>query len=90
MRRCKTYPLHHILQQLPRIPSPLGARLRAQVNQVPGIMIPLAQDLRLGVMQERDHLVEVTLPTLDRQLIVEPPGSAAKQHPPAIKIVTRW
>ena len=53
-------------------------------------MVPLAQDLGFRVMQERDHLVKVALPALGRKLIVEPPRSAAQQHPPAIKIVTRW
>lgn len=50
----------HVLDTLARIAFATGCRLGADVHEVVGLVIASAHDLELGVVQQREELVEET------------------------------
>lgn len=80
----QTHPRHHILQQPRGVPASLRVGLGAQVDEVPGVVVAVAQHGGLGVVQQRQDLVKVAAPALGRQLEVEPPQAAPELRPPAV------
>jgi hypothetical protein len=86
----ETNPRHHILQQPRRVPAALRVGFGAQVHEVPGLVVAVAEHLGLGVVQQRHDLAEQPLLALGRQLEVEPPRAAAQLRPPAVEVFAGW
>src|SRR5437773_4039060 len=67
----------HLVNQFLRIPPPSPAGLRADVDEVVRLVVAVAQDLRLSLVQHGEELVVVSLPALRGKLVVESPHTAA-------------
>lgn len=82
-----TYPVDHSLEKLASVATASGVRLGAQVHEIIGILLPITQDLGLGVVEQRHELAEVALPALGRQLQVEPPHARAEESQPVVRML---
>ena len=79
-----------MLDQLPRISLSTRRRLAAQVDEIVGIVVSLTHYVLLGVVQEREELLEEALLAFDRELVVESPEATAEYGPEAIDVCSGW
>ena len=74
----------HILNQLGRVPAPAPAGLGAQVDEVVAVVVAVAHDVALGVVQQGQQLAVIAAAALGRQLPIEAPHAAAQRRPPVV------
>lgn len=74
-----SYSINHGLQELASVASTPRMGLRSQVHEVVGIVVSLAQYFGLGVVEQWQKFVVVTLSSFGRELEVEPPHTASEQ-----------
>jgi hypothetical protein len=81
--------LGDILNELSGVPLATGFRTGAQVDEVPGVVVALAQNGFLDVVQDGQEFSEETLATFAGQLVLEAPHAAADHGPEAVHILAR-
>jgi len=86
----RTYLLSHILDQLPRIPLPPRGCFRADVHEIPRLVVALGEHVVLGVVQQRQEFVEEALFAFGGELVVEAPQAAAENGAPVVHVFARW
>ena len=74
----------HVLDQLRRIPPAAAAGLGAQVDEVVAVVIAVAHDIVLGVVQQGQQLLVVSPAALGGELPREAPQAAAQRRPPIV------
>ena len=84
-----TYLLGGILNQGFRIPFASRARFRANVDEIPGVVVVFAEDVMFGVMQQGEELVEKALLAFFGELPVET-VHAAPEHGAEVVHVFVW
>ena len=60
----KAYLMDGVFNQRFRVPSPSRSRSSTNVDEIPGITVIFAENLALGIVQEREKLGEETFPAL--------------------------
>jgi hypothetical protein len=81
--------LRHVLDQLASVSFATGFGARAQVDQVPRVVVAVAQHGFLDVVQLQQELVEEALAALARELVVQAPHAAADHRPESVHVFTR-
>ncbi len=78
------------MQQPRGVPAALGVGLGAEVDQVPGVVVTVAEHGGLGVVQQGQDLLEEARFALGGEAEVEPPDAAAEDGPPAVEVLAGW
>ena len=61
----------------------------AEVDQVVALVVSLAKDITLGVVEKRQEFGEEASTTIARELIVKTPESAAEERAPGVGVFAR-
>ncbi len=72
-----------------RIASAPGFRFRADVDEVPGVVVVLAEDVVFGVVQQGEELVEEALLALLGELPVEAEHAAPEHGAEVVHVFVR-
>ena len=83
------YLLGGILDQTLRVPFPPRARLRANVDEVPGIGVVAAEDVVFGVVQQGEELVEEALLAFLGEFPVEAEHAAPEHGAEVVHVFVR-
>lgn len=75
------------MQQPRGVPPALRVGLGAEVDQVPGVVVAVAEDGGLGVVEQRQDLLEEARFALGREPEVELPDAAPEDRPPSVEVL---
>lgn len=84
-----TYLLGGVLDQTFRVAFPPRGRLRADVDEVPGVVVVFAEDVVFGVVQQGQELVEEALLALLGELPVEADHAAPEHGAEVVHVFVR-
>ena len=84
-----TYLLGGVLDQMLRVPFAPGSRLRADVDEVPGVGVVPAEDVVLGVVQQGEELVEEAFLALLGEFPVEAEHAAPEHGAEIVHVLVR-
>lgn len=84
-----TYLLGRVLNQTSRVPFSPRAGLRANVDEVPGVVVVLAEDLAFGVVQQGEEIVEEALLAFFGELPIERVHAAPEHGAEVVHVLLR-
>lgn len=86
LRGEKHYPDSHGLDELARVAAALARGLGANVDEVVAVVVAVAHDLVLGLVQPGEQLGKVAVSPARREQVVEPPRARAQQGEPVVRV----